>query len=198
MLSIGLTGGIGSGKTFVADILKTNSQIRIYDSDLIAKQILNNDQSVKKNIISNFGIKSYINNKINTKFISDIVFSNQVELKKLNNIVHPRVLDVFKIFKLKHSNKIIVLESALLFETGLYLYNDINILITSTLEVRINRVMKRDKSSKEDVLRIIKSQWQDSKKIEFADFVIENINKLETEKKVKKLINSIISSYEEN
>ena len=198
MLSIGLTGGIGSGKTFVADILKTNSQIRIYDSDLIAKQILNNDQSVKKNIISNFGDKSYINNKINTKFISDIVFSNQVELKKLNNIVHPRVLDVFKIFKLKHSNKIIVLESALLFETGLYLYNDINILITSTLEVRINRVMKRDKSSKEDVLRIIKSQWQDSKKIEFADFVIENINKLETEKKVKKLVNSIISSYEEN
>ena len=198
MLSIGLTGGIGSGKTFVADILKTNSQIRIYDSDLIAKQILNNDQSVKKNIISNFGDKSYINNKINTKFISDIVFSNQVELKKLNNIVHPRVLDVFKIFKLKHSNKIIVLESALLFETGLYLYNDINILITSTLEVRINRVMKRDKSSKEDVLRIIKSQWQDSKKIEFADFVIENINKLETEKKVKKLVNSIISDYEEN
>ncbi len=196
MLSIGLTGGIGSGKTFVADILKTNSQIRAFDSDLIAKQILNDDQSVKKNIISNFGIKSYINNKINTKFISDIVFSNQVELKKLNNIVHPRVLDVFKIFKLKHSNKIIVLESALLFETGLYLYNDINILITSTLEVRINRVMKRDKSSKEDVLRIIKSQWQDSKKIEFADFVIENINKLETEKKVKKLINSIISSYE--
>jgi len=198
MLSIGLTGGIGSGKTFVADILKTNSQIRAFDSDLIAKQILNDDQSVKKNIISNFGDKSYINNKINTKFISDIVFSNQVELKKLNNIVHPRVLDVFKIFKLKHSNKIIVLESALLFETGLYLYNDINILITSTLEVRINRVMKRDKSSKEDVLRIIKSQWQDSKKIEFADFVIENINKLETEKKVKKLINSIISSYEEN
>ncbi len=198
MLSIGLTGGIGSGKTFVADILKTNSQIRAFDSDLIAKQILNDDQSVKQNIISNFGDKSYINNKINTKFISDIVFSNQVELKKLNNIVHPRVLDVFKIFKLKHSNKIIVLESALLFETGLYLYNDINILITSTLEVRINRVMKRDKSSKEDVLRIIKSQWQDSKKIEFADFVIENINKLETEKKVKKLINSIISSYEEN
>ena len=198
MLSIGLTGGIGSGKTFVADILKTNSQIRAFDSDLIAKQILNDDQSVKKNIISNFGDKSYINNKINTKFISDIVFSNQVELKKLNNIVHPRVLDFFKIFKLEHSNKIIVLESALLFETGLYLYNDINILITSSLEVRINRVMKRDKSSKEDVLRIIKSQWQDSKKIEFADFVIENINKLETEKKVKKLINSIISSYEEN
>ena len=198
MLSIGLTGGIGSGKTFVADILKTNSQIRTFDSDLIAKQILNDDQSVKKNIISNFGDKSFINNKINTKFISDIVFNNQVELKKLNNIVHPRVLDVFKIFKLKHSNKIIVLESALLFETGLYLYNDINILITSALEVRINRVMKRDKSSKEDVLRIIKSQWQDSKKIEFADFVIENINKLETEMKVKKLVNSIISSYEEN
>ena len=198
MLSIGLTGGIGSGKTFVADILKTNSQIKAFDSDLIAKQILNDDQSVKKNIISNFGDKSYINNKINTKFISDIVFNNQVQLKILNSIVHPRVLDDFKIFKLEHCNKIIVLESALLFETGLYLYNDINILITSTLEVRINRVMKRDKSSKEDVLRIIKSQWQDSKKIEFADFVIENINKLETEKKVKKLINSIISSYEEN
>ena len=198
MLSIGLTGGIGSGKTFVTNILKSNFDIKIFDSDLSAKKIIRNDKSVKKSLILNFGENCFINNQINTKFISEIVFNNSDKLNKLNSIVHPIVFKDLEIFKLEYPDKIIVIESALLFESGMYLSNDFNILITSPIEIKLQRLIERDKRSKEDTLKIIKSQWDDSKKIELADYVIENINKLETEKNVKKLISNIISNYEEN
>lgn len=198
MLSIGLTGGIGSGKTFVTNILKSNFDIKIFDSDLSAKKIIRNDKSVKKSLILNFGENCFINNQINTKFISEIVFNNSDKLNKLNSIVHPIVFKDLEIFKLEYPDKIIVIESALLFESGMYLSNDFNILITSPIEIKLQRLIERDKRSKEDALKIIKSQWDDSKKIELADYVIENINKLETEKNVKKLISNIISNYEEN
>ena len=198
MFSIGLTGGIGSGKTFIADILKANFDIKIFDSDNSAKEIIQNNKLVTKSIILNFGEKSYINEEINNKFISKIVFNNPGKLVKLNSIVHPLVFKDFEDFKLKYSDKIIIVESALLFESGMYLSNDINILVTSPLENKLRRLIVRDKRKKNDVLKIIKSQWDDSKKTELADFVIENINKLETEKKVIKLVSDIISNYEEN
>ena len=116
----------------------------------------------------------------------------------MNSIVHPLVFKDFEDFKLKYSEKIIIVESALLFESGMYLSNNINILVTSPLEIKLQRLIVRDKRNEEDVLKIINSQWEDSKKIKLADFVIENINKLETEKKVKKLMSDIISKYEEN
>ena len=192
MLSIGLTGGIGSGKTFVANIIKANKNFIIFDSDLTAKKILNNDLSVKESIKSNFGKKSYLKNKLNSKFISDIIFADQTLLEKLNDIVHPKVIKEFKDFKSNNKEKITVIESALLFETGFYQLNDINILITSPVDLRLNRIIKRDNIKKEHALKIINSQWKDSKKIKLADFVIDNIDKLETEKKVKNLIADII------
>ena len=198
MFSIGLTGGIGSGKTFIADILKANFDIKIFDSDNSAKEIIQNNKLVKKSIILNFGKKSYVDDEFNNKFISKTVFNNPEKLVKLNNIVHPLVFKDFEDFKLKYSDKIIIVESALLFESGMYLSNDINILVTSPLENKLRRLIVRDKRKKNDVLKIIKSQWDDSKKTELADFVIENINKLETEKKVIKLVSDIISNYEEN
>ena len=198
MFSIGLTGGIGSGKTFIADILKANFDIKIFDSDHSAKEIIQNNELVKKSIILNFGKKSYIGKEINNKFISKIVFNNPNKLLKLNSIVHPLVFKDFEDFKLKYSDKIIIIESALLFESGMYLSNNINILVTSPLEMRLQRLIVRDKRNKEEVLKIIKSQWDDAKKTKLADFVIENINKLETEKKVKKLMSDIIAKYEEN
>ena len=116
---------------------------------------------------------------------------------KLKKTGPPHSAD-FEEFKLKYSEKIIIVESALLFESGMYLSNNINILVTSPLEIKLQRLIVRDKRNEDDVLKIINSQWDDSKKIKLADFVIENINKLETEKKVKKLMSDIISKYEEN
>ena len=198
MFSIGLTGGIGSGKTFIAEILKASFDIKIFDSDHSAKEIIQNNKLVKKSIILNFGKKSYVDDKINNTFISKIVFNSPDKLVKLNSIVHPLVFKDFEDFKLKYSDKIIIIESALLFESGMYLSNNINILVTSPIEMRLQRLIVRDKRNKEEVLKIIKSQWDDAKKTKLADFVIENINKLETEKKVKKLMSDIIAKYEEN
>ena len=121
MFLIGLTGGIGSGKTFIAEILKANFDIKIFDSDYSAKEIIQKNKSVKKSIILNFGEKSYKDDQINNKLISKIVFNNPDKLIKLNSIVHPLVFKNFEDFKLKYSEKTIIVESALLFESGMYL-----------------------------------------------------------------------------
>ena len=199
MLSIGLTGGIGSGKTYVAEIIKrNNNNIKIFDSDLYAKKIINNENLVIKRIISIFGEKAYLDKKINSTFISEQVFNNYKKLKKLNGIVHPFVIEYYKKFKSRFKDKIIVTESALLFETGMYKLNDINVLVTSPLKTRIKRISLRDNTSVDNILKIIDSQWDDKKKISLADFVIENNSKPGIDKKVKQLITKIITQNEKN
>lgn len=198
MYLIGLTGGIGSGKTFISKIICSNYQFKLFDSDLIAKNILNFNKKTINIVKKKFGIESYIDNRLNTKYISNIVFSDLKKLKILNEIVHPEVSKEFEKFKIKNSKNIIVIESALLFESGVYLKNNINILVVTPINLRIDRIINRDKISKKDTIKIINSQWKDSKKIDLADFVIENINRLETEKIVKKLMNDILLKYEKN
>ena len=199
MLSICLTGGIGSGKTFVTEIIKrNNNNIKIFDSDLYAKKIINNEKLVIKSIISIFGEKAYLDKKINSTFISEQVFNNYKKLKKLNSIVHPFVIEYYKKFKSRFKDKIIVTESALLFETGMHKLNDINVLVTSPMKTRIKRISLRDNTSVDNILKIINSQWDDKKKSNLADFVIENNSKAGTDKKVKQLISKIITQNEKN
>ena len=198
MSIIGLTGGIGSGKTFISKKFNSNNVFVIFDSDLCAKQIMENNIDVIDMVKEKIGKKSYKDGLIQTKYISDIIFSDKEKLNELNKIVHPKVLEELKKFKYNNLDKLIIIESAILFETGIYLQNEYNILVKAPLEDRINRVMNRDKVSKVDVLKRINSQWSDSKKMDLADFVIDNIDKLETEKIVKRLIIDLISRYEKN
>ena len=173
MKVIGLTGGIGSGKSTVSKIFEDNG-IPIYNSDLIAKDLMNNNIDLKKKMISSFGTKSYIDDKLNKPYISKLVFQNKKKLKIINSIVHPYVLTDFKIWAEKKISKYVIYESAIIFESGSYKKNDFNILVISDLKKRIERVMKRDKLSKDDVLNRIKNQWNDEKKIPLCDFVINN------------------------
>ena len=198
MSIIGLTGGIGSGKTFISKIFNSNNVFVIFDSDLCAKQIMEHNTDVIGMVKEKIGKKSYVDGLIQTKYISDVIFNNKKKLDELNKIVHPKVLEEFKKFKYNNLNKLIIIESAILFETGIYLQNDYNILVKAPVKDRIYRVMNRDKISKVDVLKRINSQWSDSKKMDLADFVIDNIDKLETEKIVKRLIIDLISRYEKN
>ena len=198
MSIIGLTGGIGSGKTFISKIFNSNNVFVIFDSDLCAKQIMEHNTDVIGMVKEKIGKKSYVDGLIQTKYISDVIFNNKKKLDELNKIVHPKVLEELKKFKCNNVNKLIIIESAILFETGIYLQNDYNILVKAPVKDRINRVMNRDKISKVDVLKRISSQWTDSKKIDLADFVIDNIDKLETEKIVKQLIIDLIARYEKN
>ena len=198
MSIIGLTGGIGSVKTFISKIFKSNNVFVIFDSDLCAKHIMEHNIDVINMVKEKIGKRSYVDGFIQTKYISDIIFNDKKKLNELNKIVHPKVLEELKKFKYNNLNKLIIIESAILFETGIYLQNDYNILVKAPVKDRINRVIKRDKISKVDVLKRISSQWSDSKKMDLADFVIENIDKLETEKIVKQLIIDLISRYEKN
>lgn len=198
MLLIGLTGGIGSGKTFISKIINSYKKFKIFDSDFEAKKIIKNNPEVISSIKNNFGPLAYVKNNLNKKYISDVVFSDLKKLKLLNQIVHPKVFEALEIYKTKNSDKIIIIESALLFESGMYINNDMNILIVSPVEQRLDRIIKRDNITREKAKQIINSQWKDSKKINLADFIIENINKLETEKVLKNLIKDILSKYEKN
>lgn len=198
MLLIGLTGGIGSGKTFISKIINSYKKFKIFDSDFEAKKIIKNNPEVITSIKNSFGPLSYVKNNLNKKYISEVVFSDLKKLKLLNQIVHPKVFEALEIYKTKNSDKIIIIESALLFESGMYINNDINILVVSPIELRLDRIIKRDNITREKAKQIINSQWKDSKKISLADFIIENINKLETEKVLKNLIKDILSKYEKN
>lgn len=173
MKHIGLTGGIGSGKTTVSKILVKNG-IPVYDSDSNAKLIMNSSNQIKKLIINHFGKLAYTNNKLNNKYISKIIFNNPVEMNKINSLIHPFVYDNFNKWKNNFSSKYVIFESAIIFETGSYKKFDFNIIVLSDLEKRIKRVKERDFLSEDDVLSRIKSQWIDDKKIRFADYVIKN------------------------
>lgn len=198
MLLIGLTGGIGSGKTFISKKINSYKKFKIFDSDFEAKKIIKNNLEVINSIKNSFGPLAYVKNNLNKKYISEVVFSDLKKLKLLNQIVHPKVFEALEIYKTKNSDKIIIIESALLFESGMYINNDINILVLSPVELRLDRITKRDNITREKAKQIINSQWKDSKKISLADFIIENINKLETEKVLKNLIKDILSKYEKN
>ena len=187
MKVIGLTGGIGSGKSTVSKIFEDNG-IPIYNSDLIAKDLMNNNIDLKKKMISSFGTKSYIDDKLNKPYISKLVFQNKKKLKIINSIVHPYVLTDFKIWAENKISKYVIYESAIIFESGSYKKNDFNILVISDLKKRIERVMKRDKLSKDDVLNRIKNQWNDEKKIPLCDFVINNNFLIESENQTLKII----------
>lgn len=173
MKHIGLTGGIGSGKTTVSKILVKNG-IPVYDSDSNAKLIMNSSNQIKKLIINHFGKLSYTNNKLNNKYISKIIFNNPVEMNKINSLIHPFIHDNFNKWKNNFSSKYVIFESAIIFETGSYQKFDFNIIVLSDLKKRIKRVKERDFLSEDDVLSRIKSQWIDDKKIRFADYVIKN------------------------
>ncbi|MDF2447904.1 MAG: putative dephospho-CoA kinase [Bacteroidota bacterium] len=173
---IGLTGGIGSGKSTVAKLLETMGAV-VYNSDERAKQLYLNS-SVKLEIIKLLGENAYLSsNELNRKYVADKVFSDNALLNQLNNILHPAVKQDFNQFIQSYpDHTLLIKESALLFETGLFKELDFTILVTSTLEIKIERVMKRNSLQREEIIKRIAAQWPDEKKIPLADYVIVNDN----------------------
>ena len=174
---VGLTGGIGSGKTIVSQLFKTLGCV-IYNSDNRAKDLYFNSE-VKQQVISLLGQEVYTNNgELNKVFISQIVFSDDDKLKQLNAIIHPAVKKDFDLFVKSYlSNTLIIKESALLFEENLYLNCDTTILVTAPTELKIERIIKRNSLSKTEIEKRMLTQWADEQKIPLADFVIVNDEK---------------------
>jgi dephospho-CoA kinase len=187
MKIIGLTGGIGSGKSTISKEFKSNS-IPVYDSDTRAKILMNSSKDLKVKLIEFFGSSTYTNGFINKKYISNLIFNDSSALNKINSIVHPEVFNDFMNWKSRLNNDFVIYESALIFESGSYKSNDYNILVISDINKRIERVNKRDNVKKDDVLLKMNNQWPDQKKIPLADYVFENSSVNENRKLVSSLI----------
>ncbi len=171
---VGLTGGIGSGKTTVAHLFETMG-CDIYNSDDKAKEVYFQSE-VKVRVIELLGKEAYLDEyEINKEYISKKVFSNTELLHQLNQIIHPAVKSDFILFKSKLPlGTIIIKESAILFETGIYKDLEKTILVTAPLEVKIDRVKKRNSTSEEDIKKRMSAQWTDEQKAPLANFVIVN------------------------
>tara|TARA_B100001057_G_scaffold209826_1_gene210522 strand:+ start:1030 stop:1626 length:597 start_codon:yes stop_codon:yes gene_type:complete len=175
MKIVAITGGIGSGKSKILNFF-TKRGFTCYNSDEKAKIILNTNSLVKKYIIENFGRLSYKNGFLNSKYLSKIVFKDPEKLKQLNSIVHPLVEEDFKKFKIKSEKSIIFFESAILFESKINLKIDYTVLVTAPINIRTERIIKRDRITLSKILSRVSKQWSDEKKTLFADRLIENID----------------------
>ena len=187
MKIVGLTGGIGSGKTTVSKEFQKYS-IKVYNSDLRAKFLMNNSIVLKNKLINNFGKEFYINDELNKSYISQIIFNDPTSLKLVNSMVHPEVFNDFNEWSQSLSEKFVLYESALIFETGSYKLNDFNILVTCDHDLRVKRIIKRDGINEEKINSIINNQWDDDKKIPLADYIFFNTSNKENKLKVKNLV----------
>ena len=189
---IGITGGIGSGKSFVSNLFE-DLGVPCYNSDLKAKELMVSDLKLKSSIINLLGEQAYEGNSLNRQYISSKVFNDKSLLNSLNNIVHPIVKTDFYNWVNASSSLFVLKESAILFETGSYLECDKTILVTAPIDVRINRVIKRDNVTKSQVESRIKNQWKDEQKKPLADYIIKNTEYHETKIRVGEIFNTIIS-----
>lgn len=193
MLKVGLTGGIGSGKSTVAEIF-AQLKIPIYLSDDRAKDLMVNNSSVKSAVISLFGKESYVDGELNRTFIASKVFSDQKELEKLNAIVHPALKTDFENWCKNQTSIYVVKEAAILFESGANKGLDKVILVEAPKEMRIKRVMERDKVARNLVLARMDKQWSDKRKRELSDYIIQNDGVHLVLEQVLKIHNDIISN----
>ncbi|RZJ70209.1 dephospho-CoA kinase [Flavobacterium sp.] len=171
---IGLTGGIGSGKSTVAKIFEEFG-VPVYYADDAAKEVMKTPQMIAR-LKTAFGDRIFIGDELDRKQLSDIVFSDKSKLELLNSIVHPAVKEHFKDWlKVFPDFPFVIREAAILFESGSYKDCDKIIAVTAPSEVKIERVMKRDNVTRDAVVERMESQWSDDKKLALSDFAIENI-----------------------
>lgn len=171
---IGITGGIGTGKSFVSKIFKALG-VPFYDADKEAKLIMTNNEKLKSLLIEAFGSETYFaDGTLNRPYLSSKVFNDEKQLSILNGIVHPIVIEAGKNWAEAQTSNYSLKEAALLFESESYKSLDKTIIVTAPLELRIERVMKRDGVSREEVIRRINNQMPEEEKIKLADFVIIN------------------------
>lgn len=194
---VGLTGGIGSGKTTVAKMFETLG-IAVYISDKEAINLVENDPEVRRKITEIFGELAYENGKYNRKYIADIVFKDKDKLLKINEIIHPAVALHFLQWKEKQTSPYVIKEAAILFESGSFRQCDFIITVVAPEEEKIRRVTQRDAVSEENVRLRMKNQWSDAEKIKLSDEVINNINIEETLLKVKEIHSNLIKKIEKS
>lgn len=173
MLKIGLTGGIGSGKSTVAKIFETLG-IPVYYADDAGKRLMNENEELKNSIQQHFGKETYSNGQLNRKHLSSLVFNNPEKLALLNSIVHPATIKDAEAWMLQQTSPYAIKEAALIFESGSQEHLDKVIGVYAPATVRINRVMQRDNVSREEVISRMNKQINEEIKMRLCDYVLVN------------------------
>lgn len=187
---VGLTGGIGSGKTTVAEVFKKLDSVAVYIADIEARKIMNSSDVIRTQLLQAFGEETYKDNELNRQYLANTVFESEEKLTTLNNIVHPEVKKHFLDFATRNSDKTYVLyESAILFESNSSQQCDFIISVFLDKEERIKRVLERDKTTEKEVLSRINSQWKEDKKLLSSNYIIFNYAIQDTKKSVLKIHN---------
>jgi dephospho-CoA kinase len=189
MKIIGITGGIGSGKTTITKYIESLG-VPVYIADDEAKKLLDTPD-VRKELTDTFGLEIVQDGFVDKKKLASFVFGNGDNLKKLNEIVHPKVREHFINWTKQFDKPFVVKEAAILFESGAYKDCDVTILVTAPEDVRVERVIKRDNSNREDVLKRIRSQWSDEDKAKLSDFVIQNVDLEKSKQEIDEILKSI-------
>lgn len=186
MKTVGLTGGIGSGKTTVAGFFKELG-VPVYIADDAGKRLMETSSTVRDQIIQLLGEKAFLGKLPDRKYIASVVFNSEEKLKSLNNIIHPAVEADFAQWKHSQKAAYVIYEAAILFEAGGYKKCDLIILVTAPYEKRIARLQQRDQSTVEQIEARIQHQWSDEKKLALANFEIKNSNLSTTRDQVRNL-----------
>ena len=191
MQTIGLTGGIGSGKSVISKIL-TSLNYPVFNSDLEAKQILVKDDLAIAEMKETFGEQVYLTSgELDRTYLSNLIFSDNEARTKMNAIVHPKVRKAFNLFCAKQQSSLVFNEAAILFETGSYKNFDLNILVSAPEELRLARVIARDGAEESFVKARIAAQWEDEEKSKLADYTIINDGKEPVIHQLEKILNEI-------
>ena len=193
MKTVGLTGGIGSGKTTIAKMFEELG-VPLYFADDEAKKLMNSNDQIQKKLIDLFGKETYKNGELNREFIAGIVFNDKDKLNKINSIVHPEVEKHFKNWAEDQNSKYVIQENAIIFESGAQDRFNYIITVTAPVDVKIDRVRKRDHISKEKVLERMNNQLDDDYKIKNSFFVINNLILEDSKKEVNKIHKFLLSS----
>ena len=173
MLQIGLTGGIGSGKSTIAKVLEKMGYPVFY-ADLEAKKIYHEDPVLKENLIQIIGQEVFVNGQLNTKLLAEKLFSNTQLKDHVAALVHPIVREAFVSWVKLQKASLVFNEAAILFETGAYQNFDANLLVVAPAQLRIERVIKRDALNEDQVQARIAQQWSDEQKMKLTPYLIHN------------------------
>ncbi|MFP5471589.1 MAG: dephospho-CoA kinase [Bacteroidia bacterium] len=191
MIILGVTGGIGSGKTTVCNVFASKG-IPVYNSDERAKEILMHHPEVKKQLLRLFGQGVFTDQLPDRKKIASIVFSDKEKLKLLNAIIHPKVKEDFEQWKKEQTSKLIIKEAAILIESGAYKQVDQIVVITAPVEQRIKRVMQRDGVSRQEILKRLSNQFDDNTRLKYAHFVIDNSEGKNLDRQVDEVLKRLL------
>jgi len=189
---VGITGGIGSGKSTIVKMFADIGDVAVYYADKEAKELMHTSIEIKQKLIKEFTEKAYVDGKLNRPFIAGIVFKDKAKLQILNNIVHPAVYKHLKTFITQNKHKDYILyENAILFENKSDAFCDKIITVIAPIEDRIKRVIKRDQITEKEVIARIDNQWNEVKKTLQSHYVIDNRTLSESKLQVFKIHNKL-------